>query len=88
MRVGSLLVGLTLVAAACGSDDDAATTTDAPADTEAPAVTEAPADRRSGRESRAVPMAFFVSAASFRRLATLPSSDRLNLLVLNSQSLT
>ncbi|MDG2439831.1 MAG: hypothetical protein P8M10_10960, partial [Ilumatobacter sp.] len=44
MRVGSLLVGLTLVAAACGSDDDAATTTDAPADTEAPAVTEAPAD--------------------------------------------
>ncbi|WP_394939408.1 ABC transporter substrate-binding protein [uncultured Ilumatobacter sp.] len=44
MRVGSLLVGLTLVAAACGSDDDAATTTDAPAETEAPAVTEAPAD--------------------------------------------
>ena len=44
MRVGSLLVGQTLVAAACGSDDDAATTTDAPADTEAPAVTEAPAD--------------------------------------------
>jgi hypothetical protein len=36
----------------------------------------------------AVPMAFFVSAASFRRLATLHSSDRLSLLVLNSQSLT
>ena len=34
-RVGALLVGLTLVAAACGSDDDASTSTDAPAGTEA-----------------------------------------------------
>ena len=41
-RVGSLLVGLTLVAAACGSDE-AATTADAPADTEAPAAADAPA---------------------------------------------
>jgi len=42
-RVGSLLVGLTLVAAACGSDE-AATTADAPAVTEAPAEAEAPAE--------------------------------------------
>ena len=41
-RVGSLLVGLTLVAASCGSDE-AATTADAPADTEAPAAADAPA---------------------------------------------
>jgi branched-chain amino acid transport system substrate-binding protein len=48
-RVGALLVGLTLVAAACGSDDDggsstseAPTATEAPADTEAPSDTEAP----------------------------------------------
>ena len=34
-RVGALLVGLTLVAAACGSDDDASTSTEAPAGTEA-----------------------------------------------------
>ena len=36
-RVGALLVGLTLVAAACGSDDDASSSTDAPAGTEAAA---------------------------------------------------
>ena len=34
-RVGALLVGLTLVAAACGSDDDASSSTDAPVTTEA-----------------------------------------------------
>ena len=34
-RVGALLVGLTLVAAACGSDDDASSSTEAPAGTEA-----------------------------------------------------
>ncbi len=33
MRVGALLVGLSLVAAACGSDDDATTTTDAGSET-------------------------------------------------------
>ncbi len=38
-RVGALLVGLTLVAAACGSDDDASSSTEAPAGTEAEAVT-------------------------------------------------
>src|SRR6056297_4281461 len=45
-RVGALLVGLTLVAAACGSDDDddGAASTDAPAATEAPDDTEAPED--------------------------------------------
>ncbi|HSL74818.1 MAG TPA: ABC transporter substrate-binding protein [Ilumatobacteraceae bacterium] len=37
-RVGALLVGLTLVAAACGSDDD----DDATPSTDAPAVTDAP----------------------------------------------
>ena len=43
-RVGALLVGLTLVAAACGSDDDGdgAATSDAPTATEAPESTEAP----------------------------------------------
>ena len=46
-RVGSLLVGLTLVAAACGSDE-AATTADAPADTEAPAAADAPATGSDG----------------------------------------
>ncbi|MFT5027542.1 MAG: ABC-type branched-subunit amino acid transport system substrate-binding protein [Ilumatobacter sp.] len=51
-RVGSLLVGLTLVAAACGSDE-AATTTEAPADTEAPAETEAPADTEAPAETDA-----------------------------------
>ncbi|MFT4867150.1 MAG: phosphonate transport system substrate-binding protein, partial [Ilumatobacter sp.] len=40
----ALAASATLVLAACGSDDDAASTTDAPADTEAPAATEAPAD--------------------------------------------
>ena len=48
-RVGALLVGLTLVAAACGSDDDASSSTDAAVTTEAasetteaaPATTEA-----------------------------------------------
>ena len=34
-RVGALLVGLTLVAAACGSDDDSSSSTEAPAGTEA-----------------------------------------------------
>jgi branched-chain amino acid transport system substrate-binding protein len=34
-RVGALLVGLTLVAAACGSDDDASSSSEAPAGTEA-----------------------------------------------------
>jgi branched-chain amino acid transport system substrate-binding protein len=37
-------VALTLVAAACGGDDDSATDTEAPAPTEAPAATDAPAD--------------------------------------------
>lgn len=44
-RVGALLVGLSLVAAACGSDDGgdgAATTDDATATTEAPMATDAP----------------------------------------------
>jgi neutral amino acid transport system substrate-binding protein len=41
-RVGAVLVGLTLVAAACGSDDsDDSSSTEAPADSEAPADTEA-----------------------------------------------
>ncbi len=52
-RVGSLLVGLTLVAAACGSDDDEATTTDAPAETEAPADTEAPAATEAPADTEA-----------------------------------
>ena len=34
-RVGALLVGLTLVAAACGSDDDSSSSTEAPAGTDA-----------------------------------------------------
>ena len=38
-RVGALLVGLTLVAAACGSDDDASSSTEAPAGTEATSET-------------------------------------------------
>jgi branched-chain amino acid transport system substrate-binding protein len=38
-RVGALLVGLTLVAAACGSDDDASSSSEAPAGTEATAET-------------------------------------------------
>ena len=33
-RVGALLVGLTLVAAACGSDDDDSSSTEAPAATD------------------------------------------------------
>jgi phosphate transport system substrate-binding protein len=37
-------LALTLVAAACGSDDDTSSDTDAPAATEAPADTDAPAD--------------------------------------------
>jgi len=42
-RVGALLVGLSLVAAACGSDDEATTTTDAGSETtEAPVATDAP----------------------------------------------
>ena len=45
-RAGALLVGLALVAAACGDDDDdapaAATTDAAPAETDAPATTMAP----------------------------------------------
>ena len=41
MRVGAVLVGLTLVAAACGSDDSDSSSTEAPADTEAVADTEA-----------------------------------------------
>ena len=40
-RVGALLVGLTLVAAACGDDDDDSASTDAPADTEAASDAEA-----------------------------------------------
>jgi branched-chain amino acid transport system substrate-binding protein len=36
-RVGALLVGLTLIAAACGSDDDSSSSTEAPAGTEAAA---------------------------------------------------
>ncbi len=43
-RVGALLVGLTLVAAACGSDDDSSSSTDAPAASEAPAETDAPVE--------------------------------------------
>jgi ABC-type branched-subunit amino acid transport system substrate-binding protein len=38
-RVGALLVGLTLVAAACGSDDDASSSSEAPAGTEAASET-------------------------------------------------
>jgi ABC-type branched-subunit amino acid transport system substrate-binding protein len=38
-RVGALLVGLTLVAAACGSDDDASSSSEAPAATEAASPT-------------------------------------------------
>ena len=42
-RVGALLVGLSLVAAACGSDDEATTATDAVSETtEAPVATDAP----------------------------------------------
>ncbi len=42
-RVGALLVGLSLVAAACGSDDDATPTTDAGSETtDAPEATDAP----------------------------------------------
>jgi ABC-type branched-subunit amino acid transport system substrate-binding protein len=40
-RVGALLVGLTLVAAACGSDDDDSSSTEAPAASDAPAETDA-----------------------------------------------
>lgn len=43
-RVGALLVGLTLVAAACGDDDDDSASTEAPADTEAAAEGEETAD--------------------------------------------
>jgi hypothetical protein len=53
-------VALSLVAAACGSDDDASPSTDAPAetaeapaDTEAPAETEAPADTEAPAETEA-----------------------------------
>ena len=44
MRVGALLIALSFTAAACGSDDDASSSTDAPAATDAPAGTDAPAD--------------------------------------------
>ena len=42
-RVGALLVSLTFVAAACGSDSSSSSSTDAPAATDAPASTDAPA---------------------------------------------
>jgi hypothetical protein len=43
-KYAAVPMALSLVLAACGSDDDAATTTAAPADTEAPSDTEAPDD--------------------------------------------
>ena len=48
-RVGALLVGLSLVAAACGSDDDGSATTEAPS-TEAPS-TEAPSTEAPSTEA-------------------------------------
>ena len=48
-----MLVGLTLVAAACGSDDAESTSTDAPAETEAPAETDAPAETVAPAETDA-----------------------------------
>ena len=59
-RVGALLVGLSLVAAACGSDDsssdgaattDATETTDAPDATDAPATTEAMTDETTAPDT-------------------------------------
>jgi ABC-type branched-subunit amino acid transport system substrate-binding protein len=56
-RVGAFVVGLSLFAAACGSDDDggsadttAAAGTEAPAATEAPAGTEAPSTEPTGTD--------------------------------------
>jgi ABC-type branched-subunit amino acid transport system substrate-binding protein len=43
-RIGALMVGLALVAAACGGDDSSDTTTSAPAETAAPETTEAPTE--------------------------------------------
>ena len=43
-RVGALLVGLSLFAAACGDDDSSSEGTSAPAETSAPADTSAPTD--------------------------------------------
>ena len=57
-RVGALLVGLTLVAAACGSDDDSSSSTEAPAATEAlteettaPETTEAMAEETTAPDT-------------------------------------
>ncbi len=59
-RVGALLVGLTFVAAACGSDDNEPAATDAPpateaapVETEAPAETEAPVETEAPAETEA-----------------------------------
>lgn len=56
-RVGALLVGLTLVAAACGSDDDGdgAATSDAPDSTEAVEVTTAPDTTEETTEETTAP---------------------------------
>jgi branched-chain amino acid transport system substrate-binding protein len=55
-RVGALLVGLSLVAAACGSDDDATTTTDAGSETtEAPEATDAPETTEAMTEETTAP---------------------------------
>jgi ABC-type branched-subunit amino acid transport system substrate-binding protein len=52
-RVGALLVGLALVATACGDDDDEPAATDAPVVTEAPATTEAEAPATTEAEAPA-----------------------------------
>ncbi len=57
-RLVAVAVGLSLVAAACGDDDDAATGdegTEAPADTEAPAATDAPAETTAASEGTDAP---------------------------------
>jgi peptide/nickel transport system substrate-binding protein len=57
-RLLAVAVGLSLVAAACGDDDDTATDdegTAAPADTEAPAATDAPTDATAAPEGTESP---------------------------------
>ena len=55
-RVGALLVGLSLVAAACGSDDEATTATDAVSETtEAPVATDAPETTEAMTEETTAP---------------------------------